>query len=370
MNTKKNNKGFTLVEIMIAIGLLGILGVAFMQIQGNFSKMEKRANTKFDASELLFITKNLLHDQKSCSLTFKDKEFRGSDISSYPNNIEILSSNAVGTLAAGLSIKPNNNFGQVKVLDVKFILPDGTTAPPGSPSVDFSNGKNRFRGEVELTYQENLFGFKKDYVKKFSLYFLTETASGESKITNCAGSFEALYGDIPPFNYEYIPLTFMTSYYQISHGTAPSEQLKNYLYVPASAPLESGKEYGYIIASSGSGVGERELADGTKVMVSAYNGGSADDGSKLLYKDLFGIETISNGIRVNRQGTFIHNPQTITVGAETDVGTLIAKGTTNCSDAGKGWGFLYVFEKDKLEAIMKSLNDKNPQTYYNFRTGI
>ena len=65
----KNKKGFTLVEVMIAAGLMGMLGVYMMQMTNNMNQSISRMETRADEQELMYITTLAMTDKLACQRT-------------------------------------------------------------------------------------------------------------------------------------------------------------------------------------------------------------------------------------------------------------------------------------------------------------
>ncbi|WP_412473839.1 tail fiber domain-containing protein [Halobacteriovorax sp. YZS-1-1] len=77
MNYKKRNNefGFTLVEIMVAAGLLGVLSVALVNMISNINRTSKRASQVFNVQQEIQRISTLLADQDSCFATFNGESF-------------------------------------------------------------------------------------------------------------------------------------------------------------------------------------------------------------------------------------------------------------------------------------------------------
>lgn len=71
MKISKNNSGFTLIEIMIAIGLMGALSMWMMDIFKQQTKNEKTTATNMDIDSIGQEIRNIVADGNSCEKTFK-----------------------------------------------------------------------------------------------------------------------------------------------------------------------------------------------------------------------------------------------------------------------------------------------------------
>ncbi len=78
---KLNIKGFTLVEIMVAAGLLGVLSVAFMNLTHNQVTTQKRMETKYEENALNSRIAQALLNNQSCVNTFGLGETLTNDLS-------------------------------------------------------------------------------------------------------------------------------------------------------------------------------------------------------------------------------------------------------------------------------------------------
>lgn len=183
----------------------------------------------------------------------------------------------------------------------------------------------------------------------------------------CAGSPQELTSGIPLFNYFYVPMLFMSKYVTpLSVGNFNSpENIYNYLYVPKTAPLDEGKEYAYIVISSGVEEGVRYLEDGTKISSRCSVSGSKDY-SFLHFSALDG-NRVGDTI-ASYQGTFEFRPKMISAGDGSKIeGVLIAKNTQNCKKAGSGNGQVVVYEVEVLKGIMDLLFETHKEGYFKYK---
>ena len=78
----KENSGFTLVEIMVAAGLLGGLSLAVMELTSNSAKSAKKLQQDFEISNVMSNVVNVLRDEKSCSRNF-NADYSGGGLGTY-----------------------------------------------------------------------------------------------------------------------------------------------------------------------------------------------------------------------------------------------------------------------------------------------
>ncbi len=138
----KNNKGFTLVQVIVVAGLMGVLSLAFMQMTKNMSDQQNFAESKNDELELKSSIHLLLNDKRHCRVSlagngekgnpenpviFKksenDNETEGIDISLYNSNIEGTSRTLKKFNGAN---NPGDNdkskFGKLTIKSMKLIF--------------------------------------------------------------------------------------------------------------------------------------------------------------------------------------------------------------------------------------------------------
>src|SRR5690606_39224602 len=75
MNRKNKIAGFTLVEVMVAMGLLGASALTFMQIQNNNISANKKTETRYDVNKLAQSINTILIDEEACRNTFTGRSF-------------------------------------------------------------------------------------------------------------------------------------------------------------------------------------------------------------------------------------------------------------------------------------------------------
>ena len=77
MEKFKEENGFSLVELMISVGLLGIISVSVLQLSYNAHKVSKMTSKNVEIQKTLTEMKLILNNDKSCELTLKDKDPQG-----------------------------------------------------------------------------------------------------------------------------------------------------------------------------------------------------------------------------------------------------------------------------------------------------
>lgn len=70
LERQSKQQGFSLVELMVATGVLGLLALALSQLTTNQMKSVKTVEKKFETTTVLEDIRTVLSDQESCSATF------------------------------------------------------------------------------------------------------------------------------------------------------------------------------------------------------------------------------------------------------------------------------------------------------------
>lgn len=138
-----NQKGFSLVQIMIAMGLLGVISVGIMQVMKTGSKTQTTLETSFELTSVLGQIERNLTSPTACEATVKDKSL--GDALTAINDYD----------SDGETIKPlysvNQDIGKIKILSIKIDTAISTTSDGGLTNIiiDFdraSSGKREVFG--------------------------------------------------------------------------------------------------------------------------------------------------------------------------------------------------------------------------------
>lgn len=70
MNLLKTQKGFSLVQVMVAVGIMGGLALAMMQMTDNQIKQQKTMELKAETGDVANIIRQTLNDKEACEATF------------------------------------------------------------------------------------------------------------------------------------------------------------------------------------------------------------------------------------------------------------------------------------------------------------
>lgn len=185
----KNEKGFSLVEVMVVLGILGGLAVVFMQFNKNISTSQSRIFSYQDLNDLNNLLNFSLTNANECKTSVEGATFKGSTIKTTPVQFEIWNSDQSGARTskklsatdAGLK-----NFGKIEITDISFLMPNYTGG-------DFPQSfMHAAAAEISVSAEVKSIKFKKVY--KFPTYLTLSTdSSGVSTVLAC-GSLASMGG--------------------------------------------------------------------------------------------------------------------------------------------------------------------------------
>jgi type II secretory pathway pseudopilin PulG len=209
----KNEKGFSLAEIMVAAGLLGVVSLGVIKLTQNISKTQNFAHSKSDEIELRTSIRMLLDDERYCRVslagdgalgspstpvTFNkediDEETEGLNISLYISNQE---GDARGLKKLNGSNNPGANnkskFGKLTIKSMKLIMNNGI----GANYADSSGHKDL--GIIRVVYDKKI---SVDNIRELTMDFDINVSmstgqapegSGESRIISCSRKSEDIW---------------------------------------------------------------------------------------------------------------------------------------------------------------------------------
>lgn len=79
--SKLSSKGFSILETIVALGLVSILGFAITSLMMNLSQQNKKLQQKLESVQLEQSISRLLVDAGSCNCLFANTPWSGADIS-------------------------------------------------------------------------------------------------------------------------------------------------------------------------------------------------------------------------------------------------------------------------------------------------
>lgn len=207
MNIKNkihNQVGFTLIQVVVAIGLLGGVALVFMQLMKNMGQAQSMVKTVADEIELKTEIRMILDDERYCRISLKDNSFQKKDVDEIDKTTEGLDislhlSNQAGdtkTLkkfngANNVGAEDKSQFGNITINTLKLYMNNPTGAGPNYPS-----GTN-----------QSDFGIIRAIIKKrdsqiskildFSVKVTFSTTSGITQIISCVRE------EVSQTNFEY-----------------------------------------------------------------------------------------------------------------------------------------------------------------------
>lgn len=136
LNKDFTQKGFSLVQVMVAMALLGVISVGIMQVMKTGAKTQTTLETSYELTQTLGFIERMLASPGACEATVKDK-FLGDTLTSindYDSDGE--------TIKAVYSV--NQEVGKIKILSIKLDTAIITTSDGGSTNliIDFDKGNS------------------------------------------------------------------------------------------------------------------------------------------------------------------------------------------------------------------------------------
>lgn len=117
-----NEKGFSIVQVMIAAGLLGAIALIATQLTTNMNKGLKNAESQADVQSLLQAMQRLLADPENCSATFLGKDPK--DAQNVVNALKSGTADDYKTIA----LDPTVKYGQGQLRINSYTLTDASDA--------------------------------------------------------------------------------------------------------------------------------------------------------------------------------------------------------------------------------------------------
>jgi|GEM_PF-3450257 len=195
---KNNNTGFTLVEIMLAVAMLGAVSLGVMKLTGNLSSIQTSSRGVVDEADLANLVNLIVTDAMDCKVSLAGNDPVASpvifqkinidDIATEGLDVELWVADQAGTARKSKRVSASDanftKFGALKMDSIKLVLNNGSgtnyTVNPAHSDV----------GVLRLKYSKALSpGKTKSMVKDFSLRINMSTdASGVSTILGCGSA--------------------------------------------------------------------------------------------------------------------------------------------------------------------------------------
>lgn len=125
MAKRLNSKGFTLAEVVVAAGLIGILSVALTQVINLGNKSSKSMSQQLDIVQLTNRIQQVLRDKDSCRLTFANETLVDNDPATDANAFGGAIVNADGDTV----VAPGDRFGKIIVTGFEFANVEAVEGP-------------------------------------------------------------------------------------------------------------------------------------------------------------------------------------------------------------------------------------------------
>lgn len=172
-----NQKGFSLVQVMVAAGLLGGIALIATQLTSNMNKGLKNAESTADVQNLVQQIQRLLANPDNCTPTFIGKNAKET-----PNAVKFIVDNSAGVAAENykvISHDPKVRYGQGQLRIKSYALSEAGDA------VDVETLRTT---NLIITFDKGAGGLMKESSKKISLKVEVD---GDNKITSCIATTNA-----------------------------------------------------------------------------------------------------------------------------------------------------------------------------------
>ena len=172
-NNLFKERGFSLVQVMVSVGIMGGLAMAMMKMMENQTKQQKTIELKAEQGDIAAIIRQVLANKVACETTFIGmspgdtiKEIRMNSDLSVPPFAE-----------TGVKFKNNNVYIKSMYL---LTRPEEVTAkqrPANLPPIEYNDpqGKGFGYGYLKITFVKNI-GAVTDLNKSHQFYGAKETA--------------------------------------------------------------------------------------------------------------------------------------------------------------------------------------------------
>lgn len=206
MNYKKQNNefGFTLAEVMVAAGLIGVLSVAVMNMMSNINRTSKRASQIFNVQQETQRITTLLTSGDACRNTLQNL-----DLGTAPNfttsvdvpNIRDDNNNVV--YAIGKELGASSEKVNVEAMVIRRLF--DPNPPPGAYGAIDSYTVNavpfyKMEAQLLLTYRKGAAGTSDDVIKNSSVGGTSITKRiSMNVIVNAAGRIQSCFSTADEF---------------------------------------------------------------------------------------------------------------------------------------------------------------------------
>ncbi|MBT7610564.1 MAG: prepilin-type N-terminal cleavage/methylation domain-containing protein [Bacteriovoracaceae bacterium] len=134
-NDQKGQSGFSLVEVMIAAGMLGVVSLAVMQMTTNMHKSTKSIEQQSSSMDLLTLTQGILSDEVSCANTLT-----GITLSAVGGDVAEIQDKLGNAIISNGTVFAAGTPGALSVTGIKI---RGFSTAPQNPRVYDTNSPRR-----------------------------------------------------------------------------------------------------------------------------------------------------------------------------------------------------------------------------------
>ena len=186
MKMKKMNdqKGFSLLEVLVAVAIMGELSLVMLQMNQNQLKGQKTTELKGEISDIMNIIRQVLNNQEACDTTFSQTDFQAnkkvkylyssSDLSKifaevgnvkfqnfnvYIKEMRLLTRAEEASLGRNYTVSKTNGFGSAS-LKITFVKNVGNINPTSTTQ--------QFFGGKETVQYLTIFGYFYDFDNVYS----------------------------------------------------------------------------------------------------------------------------------------------------------------------------------------------------------
>lgn len=203
---RKDQAGFSLIQVLVSSALLGALTLMSMQLMRNLNQAQIFTESKFDEVNLKLSLKSILDNPKFCKVSLAGQTFRKEDIdfdgvevqASTPFsqgdeglNIELWYSSADGSAKTKKQFNGRDNiigedrsrFGLIRIESIKLVMNNGI----GACSQNYCTTDSADVGQVIILYSQKIntsFSRTGKLIFPLTVNFTTDT-SNTSTITGC-----------------------------------------------------------------------------------------------------------------------------------------------------------------------------------------
>lgn len=188
-NFKLDKQGFTLVEVIIAVGVLGALSLGIMRVMDGAQKGQKAVQGNIEFGNLRNTITTILTKKSLCSNALKAID--GTSKAKFKPSGTLSQSEKLGTILLGNSIIAQVGGllnGGVKVVSMKLEDSGTSTTLTGATTTYLA----KLTIEADVSNGPVLEG-KKISNKKNPFFFSLTTNNATNEIVSCGGEDEALY---------------------------------------------------------------------------------------------------------------------------------------------------------------------------------